>query len=76
MDIKKKIEEIVNKLQNDKDLMKKFETNPAGLVNEYLGVSIPEDQVNQIVDGIKAKMTADKVGDAISGIKDLFGGKK
>lgn len=76
MDIKKKIEEIVAKLQNDKDLMKKFETNPAGLVNEYLGVSLPEDQVNQIVDGIKAKITVDKVGDAISGITGMFGGKK
>lgn len=76
MDIKKKIEEIVAKLQNDKDLMKKFETNPAGLVNEYLGVSLPEDQVNQIVDGIKAKITVDKVGDAISGIAGMFGGKK
>lgn len=76
MDIKKKIEEIVTKLQNDKDLMKKFETNPAGLVNEYLGVSLPEDQVNQIVAGVKAKITAENIGDAISGIANMLGGKK
>lgn len=69
MDIKGKIAEIVNKLKTDKDLMNKFNTNPGGVVKELTGMDLPEDQVNSIVAGIKAKLTTDKLG----GLGKLFG---
>lgn len=68
MDIKKKIEEIVEKIRNDKDIQKKFEKDPAGLVKELTGMDIPTDQVNQIVDGIKAKIKLDGVGKMLGGL--------
>ena len=73
MDIKAKIEEIVKKLAADKTLMARFESNPASVIEEYIGVDLPDDQVNQLVEGIKAKMKLDQVGDMLGGIGKLFG---
>ena len=68
MDIKKKIEEIVNKVKNDKDFANKFQKDPVKAVESVLGVDLPDDQINNIIDGVKAKITADKAGDMIKGL--------
>ncbi len=75
MDIKEKIEAMVKKLLSDKTLMEKFEKNPVKVVEELLGVDLPDDMVNQIIDGVKAKINLDKVGDALKGLSGLFGKK-
>ena len=72
MDIKKKIEEIVNKLKTDKNLMAKFEKNPISVIEECVGIDLPDDQVNQLVEGIKAKISLDKLGGALGGLGGLF----
>ena len=73
MDIKAKIEEIVKKLLSDKKLMEKFERNPASVIEELVGGDLPDQQVNQLVEGIKAKIKLDQVGDVLGGIGKLFG---
>ena len=73
MDIKAKIEEIVKKLLNDKTLMAKFEKNPASVIEQLIGIDLPDEQVNQLIEGIKAKIKLDQVGDVLSGIGKLFG---
>ena len=75
IDIKAKIEEIVKKLTSDKNLMAKFEKNPASVIEDLVGVDLPDDQVNQLVEGIKAKIKLDKVGDALGSLGGLFGKK-
>ena len=60
MDIKEKIDEIVKKLKSDKSLMKKFKEDPISAVESLLGIDLPNDQIEKIVDGIKAKITVDK----------------
>ena len=75
VDIKAKIEQIAKKLMSDKTLMQRFEKNPASVIEEYVGVDLPVDLVNQIVEGVKAKLTVDKVGDALDGLGKLFGKK-
>ena len=75
MDIKEKIEAVVKKLMADKNLMEKFEKNPAKVIEEYVGMELPEEQVNALIDAIKAKITADKVGDALGALGGLFGKK-
>ena len=73
MDIKAKIEEIVKKLMSDKNLMAKFERNPVSVIEELIGIDLPDAQVNQLIDGIKAKIKLDQVGDVLGGIGKLFG---
>ena len=75
MDIKEKIEAVVKKLLSDKKLMEKFEKNPAKVIEELLGVDLPDDLVNSIIDGVKAKINLEKVGDALGALSGLFGKK-
>lgn len=72
MDIKAKIEELVEKIKGDKDLMAKFQKDPITTVEGLLGIDLPNDQVQKIVDGIKAKIDLDKLGGMLGG---LFGKK-
>lgn len=73
--MKEKIEKVVKKLLSDKALMEKFEKNPVSVIEEYIGVDLPDDMVNEAVAAIKAKIKLEQVGDAISGIAGLFGKK-
>ena len=73
MDIKAKIEEIVKKLMNDKSLMAKFERNPVSVIEQLIGIDLPDQQVNQLIEGIKAKIKLEQVGDVLGGIGKLFG---
>ena len=73
MDIKAKIDEVVNKVKNDKGFADKFQKEPVKAVEEVLGVDLPDDQVKGIIDGVKAKVNLGGIADKIGG---LFGGNK
>lgn len=73
--MKEKIEKAVKKLLSDKNLMAKFERNPASVIEELIGVDLPDEMVNEAIDAIKAKIKLEQVGDALEGIAGLFGKK-
>ncbi len=73
MDIKAKVEEIVEKLKSDKTLLSKFQADPIATLEGLLGVDLPDEQLKTLADGVKAKLGADRVGDALGGLKGLFG---
>ena len=75
MDIKAKIEAIVEKVQKNPAMLKKFQTEPVKVVEELIGMDLPDELIEKIVDGVKAKITMDKVGDALGAIGGLFGKK-
>ena len=75
MDIKKKIEELVEKIQSDKELQAQFQKEPVAALESLLGVDLPEDQIQQLIDGIKLKLTADNIGSALGALGGLFGKK-
>lgn len=75
MDIREKIESVVKKLLSDKQLMEKFEKNPVKVIEQLLGVDLPDDMVNKIIEGVKAKIGLEKVGDALEALGGLFGKK-
>lgn len=72
MDIKGKVEELVNKIKSDKTLAGKFAADPIGTVEGLLGVDLPDDQVKAVADAVRAKLDLDKLGGALGG---LFGKK-
>ena len=72
IDIKAKIEEIVNKIKNDPDIAKKFQSDPIKTVEGLLGVDLPDDTIRQIVDGVKAKIDVDALKDKLGGLGGLF----
>lgn len=62
MDIKKSIEELVEKIKNDQALQDSFKKDPIAAVEKLLGIDLPEEQIKQIADGVKAKISLDKLG--------------
>ncbi len=72
MDIKKAIEDIVAKLKGDEALKKQFLSDPAGALEKLTGIDIPTDQLENVVAAVKAKLTADNLGDAVKGLGNLF----
>lgn len=72
-ELKGKLDEIVEKIKNDKNIAAKFQKDPIGTVEGLIGIDLPNDQLEGLVEAIKAKISLDKVGDALGGLKGLFG---
>lgn len=72
MDIKEKIEAIVDKVKNDKGFAEKFKNDPVKAIESVSGIDLPDDMIDKVVDAVKAKITTDKAGDLLGGIKKLF----
>ena len=72
MDIKKTIEDIVEKIKGDEALQKQFLSDPAGALKKLTGVDLPREQLDAVVNGVKAKLTADNIGGALKGLGGLF----
>ncbi|MBE6617511.1 MAG: hypothetical protein E7627_06205 [Ruminococcaceae bacterium] len=75
MDIKAKIEELVEKIKSDKDLLAKFKADPIKTIEGIIGMDLPDDKITQVVDGIKAKLAIDDIGDVFGKLGGLFGKK-
>lgn len=73
MDIKAKVDEVVNKVKSDDKFAEKFKSEPIKAVEDVIGVDLPDDVVKNVVDGVKAKINVGGVMDKLGG---LFGGKK
>jgi len=72
MDVKEKINEAVEKITKDKALQEQFKKEPVKAVESILGVDLPDDVVEKIIDGVKAKMSVDKISGAVDSLKKLF----
>ncbi len=71
-DLKEKIEEIINKIKEDKNLLNKFTENPVKTVEELIGMDLPDDQINNVVNIVKGKLNLDAGNNLLGKIKDLF----
>ena len=77
-ELKEKAEELIEKIKNDKDIAAKFQKDPVTTVEGLLGIDLHNDQLQTVVDAVKAKIDLDKVGDvmnALGGLGGLFGKK-
>lgn len=72
IDIKAKIEELTAKLQKDPALLQSFQKDPVKALEEMTGMNLPEEQLQPLVTGIKAKLAASHLGDKLDGLKKLF----
>ena len=73
MDIKAKVDEVVNKVKSDPAFADKFKSQPAKAVKDVIGVDLPDDVVNNVVESVKSKINLDGIANKLGG---LFGGNK
>ena len=75
MDIQKIITEAAKALKENEELLKAFNKNPAKTIEKIIGIDLPDDKVNAIVAGIKAKLGLDDVMDVAGKLFGMFGKK-
>ncbi len=78
MDIKEKITEVVNsvttKLKGDENLLKSFKAEPIKTLEKLIEKDLPDEQIEKVVDLVKAKLSAEDLKDKADGIKDKLKG--
>ncbi|MBQ5311860.1 MAG: hypothetical protein ILP19_07460 [Oscillospiraceae bacterium] len=88
MDIKAKIEEVMNKAKTDPEFAAKLQSDPVKTVEDIVGIDLPDDKINAVAETIKAKIAAGETdpsklaeavqsaigGSAIDGVKDAIAG--
>lgn len=74
MDIQKIISDVLAKLEGDDNLIEKFTAQPVKTLESLLNVDLPDDQINAVIDAIKAKLQLNDVAKSASGILDAVKG--
>lgn len=72
MNIKQLIEDVVGKVTKDKTLIEDFKKNPLETIKSLVDVDLSKDQLNQIVEGVKAKVSLDQAKGVLDQAKDFF----
>lgn len=72
LDIKGKVEEIVEKIKEDPALLAEFQKEPIKAIEKVLGIDLPDEKLQPLVAGVKAKLAAGEIGDVLDGLKKLF----
>jgi len=72
MDLKEKIEEIVEKVKKDDKFKDEFMKNPEKAIESLAGIDIPDGMADKVIDGVKAKIAGDKLSGAVDSLKKLF----
>ena len=78
MDIQKIISDVVAKLTSNPELVKAFLSNPVQLLEKTFGIDLPDEQINQVIEGVKGKIDLKNLdlGEAaglLGKIKSFFG---
>ena len=78
MDIQKIISDVVAKLTSNPELVKAFLSNPVQLLEKTFGIDLPDEQINQVIEGVKGQLDLSKldVGQAagiLGKLKGMFG---
>ena len=74
-DVLSRVDEIVDKIKENKDLIEKFDKEPVAVLESIVGIDLPNDQVEKVIDAVKAKLTLDDIQDVIGGLGKLFNKK-
>lgn len=68
MDIKAKAAELVEKIKADPALLGEFRETPVKIVEELIGMDLPDDQIKLVAEAVKAKIDLDKAANLLGGL--------
>lgn len=70
MNIKEEINKIVKRISSDKSLLEEFKKEPIKAIEKVLDVDLPDDVLEQVVVGVKAKLAGESISDKVSSVTD------
>ena len=72
-DIKKIVEEVVNKVKADPTLLAKVKEDPAGTIQNLVGKEISEEVIKAVENELKTKIAAEGASELLGKLGGLFG---
>lgn len=72
MDVKEQIMKVADKIAKDKELQAQFQKEPVKALESVLGIDLPDDIVEQVIQGVKAKLMTDKMAGAVDSLKGFI----
>lgn len=72
MDIKEQINKILEKVTKDENFQKKFNKEPIKAVEDVLGVDLPDEVIEQVIHGVKAKLSVETISQVGDLLKKIF----
>ena len=55
MDLQEQIKKLLNRIGEDDSLRSLFQKDPVAAAEKVLGIDLPDDMMEKIIDGVKAK---------------------
>ena len=71
-DIKEMIENVVERIKKEDDLKELFEKEPVKAMETILGVDLPDEVIEKVIDAVKAKISIDKLSSVAGMFKKFF----
>ena len=68
MDIKAKAAELVETIKSNPQILKEFKENPVKIVEQIIGMDLPDDQIRQLAELVKARIDLDKAAGILGGL--------
>jgi len=72
MDVKEMIAKAVETIKSDGNIAESFKSDPVKTLEKILGVDLPDDIVEKLVSGVKAKLGEGGAAGILGKIKDLL----
>ncbi|MCI9536149.1 MAG: hypothetical protein HFG53_15350 [Lachnospiraceae bacterium] len=72
MDIKGQINNLMEEISKNPNIKEQFEKEPVKVIENVIGIDLPDDVIMKIIDGVKAKLTIDGVSKAADTLMDMF----
>ena len=68
-----KIKEVVEKIVKDPELQKQFMSDPVKAVESLIGVDLPDDQINAVINQAKDAIAKNGANGLMDKVKELIG---
>ncbi len=70
--LKAKAESLIKSISGDQDLLASFTKDPVGTLEKKLGIDLPDEQINQLIDMIKKQLGSTAAKGFLAKIKSFF----
>ena len=72
MDLQEQIKKLLNRIGEDDSLRSLFQKDPVAAAEKVLGIDLPDDMMEKIIDGVKAKLSLDPAAGLFSAAKKFL----
>ena len=72
MDLQEQIKKLLNRIGEDDSLRSLFQKDPVAAAEKVLGIDLPDDMMEKIIDGVKAKLSLYQAAGLFSAAKKFL----